>query len=211
MPKKLVISAALAIALLFVSQSRADFLGLSPGNYTVTLIGSASLCGGSDCTGTVHIGSPGATDFDWDFTIDGDLFEFDGPTTDTSISPNTLTSCALEVNDTAGGCQAFDDGTTTIAAPLSPNFAMDRLETAGLRWFYVGDVHSGRGTWDASPVAVPEPWSSSLLLFGLSALGLRRWFRVNQDCSLLSKKHLRVQHRSGIGLTGEYQTSLTQS
>jgi len=178
---QLMFATSLFVTFLLVQPAKADFLGLSPGDYTVTLVGSASLCGGSDCSGTVHIGSSGATGFDWDFTVDGDVFEFDGPTTDTSISPDTLTSCALEVNNTAGGCQAFDDGTTTIAAPLSPNFAMDRLETVGPRWFYVGNVHSGRGSWDASPIAVPEPLSSYMILFGLGALGMWRRLRAKQD------------------------------
>ena len=179
--------AAFILGALTVSASpaKADFLGLPPGDYIVTLNGSTtlSLCGASNCTGTLHIGPTGASGFDWDFIVGGDIFQFDGPTTATSISPDTLTSCALEINNsnTGGGCQAFDDGTTTIAAPFAPNFAMDYLETVGPRWFYVGSISSGRGTWDASPIAVPEPLSGSLLVFGLGALSLRRWLRSKQN------------------------------
>src|SRR5262245_38502715 len=59
------------------SPAKADFLGFAPGDYDITLGGSSTLCGGSNCTGSIHIGSSGDTGFDWDITVGSDIFEFD--------------------------------------------------------------------------------------------------------------------------------------
>lgn len=94
---KLTLSIILGVMILLASETRADFLGLAPGDYTVTLNNSASSCGGSNCTGTIHIGTPGATGFDWVFTIGTSVFAFDSPNRDTHISsPLQIGSCAIE-------------------------------------------------------------------------------------------------------------------
>lgn len=83
--KRTLTALALFLVLSNVLPANADFLGLAPGDYLLTLNGSSSLCGGVNCTGTVHIGSPNDTGFDWSFTIGSDTFSFDGPTQNTAI------------------------------------------------------------------------------------------------------------------------------
>ena len=139
----------------------ADFLGLAPGDYTVTLQGSSSLCDGSDCVGTVHIGTPDATGFDWLFENVGpsDIdFDFSPPGTATSIFPT------LEVADETNASttlRIFSDGRYQFLPPC--------------------EECSTNGRWVATPLSVPEPATGLLLLFGLGALGLWRRFRAKQD------------------------------
>ena len=180
---KLIGSIILGALIILASEVRADFLGLAPGDYTVTLVNSGpldlGLCGGNDCTGSVHIGDTGATGFDWNFIINGDSFQFDGPTMNTSISPSGEFSCAFEANGNFGGsCQSLDGGN------VFPNFGGPAglallADNTGIHWFYKYDGSTVVGFESArtEPLRVPEPVSFSLLLFGLGALGLRHWSR----------------------------------
>ena len=184
---KLMRSIILGVLILLASEVRADFLGLAPGDYTVTLLNSGSfgfgLCGGNDCTGSVHIGNPGATGFDWNFIINGDSFQFDGPTMNTSISPNGEFSCAFEANGNFGGsCQSLDGGNVFPNFGGPPGLALLAGNT-GILWFYKFDGASvvGQESARTEPFRVPEPLSCSLLLFGLGALGVRHWLRPHQD------------------------------
>ena len=169
---------AMMFGLLIMSATpaKADFLGLAPGDYTVTLQGSIQpICGGSNCVGSVHIGSPGATGFDW-------LFEFFVPSSlvfDFSHITNTgilsaTSDCAIEslTSLTMNGC----DATNAV-----PYFTLFRQSTGTLFWELGAVAFFERGLWTAVPLAIPEPLSSSLLLFGLGALGLWRRLREKQD------------------------------
>lgn len=184
---KLMLSVILGVLILFASEVRADFLGLAPGDYTITLLGSniPELCGAVNCTGSVHIGNPGATGFDWNFIInfDGQSFQFDGPTMNTSISPNGQFSCAYEANGPFGGsCQSVDGGQIfpTFGGPAT---LVLLASNTVISWIYnfEGSASLRDGSATTESLRVPEPLSFSLLLFGLGALGLRHWSRSHQD------------------------------
>ena len=108
--KILFISVALAITLLFGSQARADFLGLAPGDYNITLPGSDFLCGGTDCTGSVHIptGTVTALNFDWTFLIPIHDFLWDDAILTTVTSLNGVNSCAFEASSPLSFCTIGD-------------------------------------------------------------------------------------------------------
>ena len=187
--KKLTLSIILGVLILFGSEVRADFLGLAPGDYTITLLGSniPELCGAVNCTGSVHIGNPGATGFDWNFIINisisnsFDSFQFDGPTMNTSISPNGQFSCAYEANGPFGGsCQSLD-GSNVFPTFGGPSTLTLLAGGNQLLWFYKFEGDGTRnGTASSEPLRVPEPLSFSLLLFGLGALGVVR-LRAKRD------------------------------
>ena len=116
MNRKTILLLAIALLLgLLVTNAKADFLGLAPGDYAVTLGGSSALCGGSNCVGTVHIpvGTVTTANFDWNFVIAGVTFDFTAPV-DLSISPNGLNSCAVEAT-TSADCDALDNNGFSFA------------------------------------------------------------------------------------------------
>ena len=140
--------------------AQADWLGLAPGDYNVTLDGSSSLCGGSNCLGTVHIGFPGATGFDW-------LFSFTSP--------------AAATFDCGASCSSMTDINTGRQVTIEDNFAhgeqfglifdpTSQSRTYGL-FNGTNGLTIGTGGWEAVSTAVPEP--SSLLLLSIGVLGLR--------------------------------------
>jgi hypothetical protein len=166
---------AILFGLLIVSATpaKADFLGLAPGDHTITLLDSAGLCGVSDCVGTVHIGPTDETGFDWLFlNVGAPANDFDFSSTSTALTKTASIDQALE-----------------ILLPPIPNFPTLSLVLligdSGIdpRWFYHDEGGVQReGSWSRTPSStVPEPMSSSLLLFGLGALGLRGWLRAKQD------------------------------
>ena len=165
----------LAIALLFgllVTNAKADFLGLAPGDYTVTLGGSSALCGGSNCVGTVHIpvGTVTTANFDWNFVIAGVTFDFTAPV-DVSLSPNGLTSCAVEAT-TSADCTALDNGFN-----LSTNGdALSMISNQRYDLFLPSQGGQGvTNTWSGTEIAaVPEPSGTTLLGLALGLLALRR-------------------------------------
>jgi len=103
--KILFIQGVLVSIILLGSQARADFLGLAPGDYNVTLLSSTALCSGVDCVGQIHIptGTVTTGNFHWNFQIGSNLFDWTHNLT-TSTSPNGLNTCAVE---TAGGARAW--------------------------------------------------------------------------------------------------------
>lgn len=163
--------ATLAVIILTGAPVKADFLGLAPGDYTITLLSSTALCT-TNCTGTVHIGNPGATGFDWSFIIQGNNFFFDTPNVgDTSISPNGLNSCAVESLVDSDSCSAADDSiSVSRSAP-----ALDLINGfTGPRWRFLDTGGLVQGAFTATPRQVPEPASVALLGFGALGLYLRR-------------------------------------
>src|SRR5262245_47364024 len=184
--KILFISAALAITLLFGPLARADFLGLAPGDYNITLIGSAALCGGAaDCTGTVHIPTGVVTNvnFDWAFQPAFHDFLWDDANLDISSSPSGLSNCAFESGNPVDSCDLTNDAIAVVSlnAPFTPGFSMAYLSSPSTgfpnRAYGLFPLTSGGGlgqpvTGEWVVTAVPEP--NALLLFGgaLSAL----WF-----------------------------------
>ena len=171
---KLTGSIVLGALLLFASEVRADFLGLAPGDYAITLNNSASLCGGSNCTGTVHIGSPGGTGFDWAFTIGTDVFDFDSDSAHQNTSVLGLNSCAFESLGGAGSCQANVTFNSKNIDILSfPHFVLSK-DTGGVFWSYGQSPFIAINNGSFSAVAVAEPLSVYLLLSGVGVLALRR-------------------------------------
>ena len=157
----------LAAVIVSAAPAKADFLSLAPGDYAVTLQNTSSLCGGSNCVGTVHIGSPGATGFDWLFENVGDAandFDF-SPFTHTGT--NGTEQCAFEgllgINET--NCA----GTISGEALLFFYFA----DTATRQFVVVGAVSNVSSVWTAVPLAVPEPGSWLLLGSGILLIALR--------------------------------------
>ena len=90
----------LAISLFSWSQARADLLGLAPGTYEVTLLESENFgfCSPNDCIGRVTIPAGAVTtlNYNWEFLIPGHDFLWDDPILSVDISPDGLSSCALE-------------------------------------------------------------------------------------------------------------------
>jgi hypothetical protein len=168
------IVATLVATLLSITQANADFLGLAPGDYTVPVPNTTSYCGGSNCTGTIHIGASGATGFSWNFMSLSPTFLWDGPSTFTAISPNGLNSCAIE--GPAGTDCGATDTATFASLPGTPylfltyvnahTVVIARVSDSSDRIYEVG--------WTAAPLRVPEPMSGILFLIGISALGWRR-------------------------------------
>lgn len=177
---------AMIFGLLIVSATpaKADFLGLAPGDYSLTLNGSTTLCGGANCIGTIHIGSPGATGFSWNITVGGILFNFDLPNAATGVSPNLQNSCAIDASGPtpATACSIADNGSGNSSGQ-NPALILTHVQTPLVdNYLFVGISVPTAGSWSAtSTSAVPEPMSTSLLLFGLGALGVWRRFRVKQD------------------------------
>jgi len=153
----------------------ADFLGLAPGNYDVVLHGSAALCAGTDCVGTIHIPvtSVPTDEFDWRFEIGGHLFDWTDPGLATSVSPNGLNSCAIE--GLAGAICAVNDSGAVSSLNTAPFLALFAL---GGSWTYtavLSDTESVRDTFEARPASsVPEPSSALLLVSGGAAWVWRR-------------------------------------
>jgi len=149
--------------------TKADFLGLGPGDYTVTLNGSSTLCGGSVCTGTVHIGASGATGFDWNFVFPapvGQTFDWD-----TFVFTNTADNCAIESNSLQTNLNCF----AASYGGITPTFVM----YASTLWNFTGPFgdFATSETWSASPLAVPEPATVLLYSIGVAALWIRRRFQ----------------------------------
>ena len=173
MNQKTILLLAIALLLgLLVTNAKADFLGLAPGDYTVTLGGSSALCGGSNCVGTVHIpvGTVTTANFDWNFVIAGVTFDFTAPV-DVSLSPNGLTSCAVEAT-TSADCTALDNGFN-----LSTNGdALSMISNQRYDLFLPSQGGQGvTNTWSGTAiVAVPEPSGITLLGLALGLLALRR-------------------------------------
>src|SRR6476660_8830583 len=164
----------LAIALLFgllVTNAKADFLGLAPGDYAVTLGGSSALCGGSNCVGTVHIpvGTVTTANFDWNFVIAGVTFDFTAAV-DVSLSPNGLNSCAVEAT-TSANCDAFDNGFGSSTD--GDAFFMSNVNDA---YFVFLPFHGQllvEDTWSGTAnAAVPEPPALLLSGFGLICIAV---------------------------------------
>src|SRR5262245_56541530 len=110
---QLSIAAALLVIFLAVPRANADFLGLAPGDYTVTLLGSSNnnLCGASNCVGTVHIGSSGSTGFSWLFNIDNNNFDF---------APPSLAQAGSSV-----GAECAKESLTSLSFTSCSNFNID--------------------------------------------------------------------------------------
>jgi hypothetical protein len=127
----------------------------------------------------VHIGSPGATGFDWLFeNIGGAANDFDFSHfihTEIIIPPNL--QCAAEsfsvLNFVNCGGQFFPpfmELRFDISHNPPQNYILHPSEQILLQ-----------GIWTATPRVVPEPMSSSLVLFGLGTLGMWRRLRAKQD------------------------------
>jgi hypothetical protein len=150
--------------------ARADFLGLAPGDYIVTLQGSSTLCGGSDCVGTIHIGTPGSTGFDWLFeNVGGAANDFDF-SPHTHIGSNGSFECAVEglTGLAYTNCLGSIDNPTIL---LFFNTITQQRD-----WGFSTGLTIG-GLWAPVALAVPEPMTSTLLVFGLGVLGLCRRLR----------------------------------
>jgi hypothetical protein len=164
--KKLFISAALAIMILLASQARADFLGLTPGSYDITLNGSSSLCGGNNCGGQVTIptGTATTSNFSWNILIGNTQFDWAQ-----YIFINNfpiIGGCAIE---SLGGGQSLTC-TPGSGGGLSPFLNLD-YDGAVNTWRYLSATGTlAFGAWSAvAQASVPEP--PSFLLLGC-ALGL---------------------------------------
>ena len=166
------VAAALLLFFLTVHAAHADYLGLAPGDYSVTLQGSSVFCSGTDCVGTVHIGSPGSTGFDWLFENIGDPandFQFSAFT---HLGTNGAVECAAEslTGFSLSNCTGLID-------PPFLGLAYNS-QTQGRLWSIVVGQTLLNGTWTV-PAPVPEPLSGTLLLLGLGALGLQARMRRN--------------------------------
>ena len=149
----------------------ADFLGLTLGDYAVTLIGSSAVCGGADCAGTVHVPATNsnlAADFDWSFTIGAQEFEWTAPSVHTAISPNGSNSCAIEGGGQAVLCAVTDSG---LGLTLNEAPFLLLFDVGGAQQYSVllaGEA-SARGNFLATPLArVPEPSTTLLLASALT-------------------------------------------
>ena len=176
MNQKTILLLAIALLLgLLVTNAKADFLGLAPGDYTVTLGGSSALCGGSNCVGTVHIpvGTVTTANFDWNFVIAGVTFDFTAPV-DVSLSPNGLNSCAVEAT-TSADCTALDNGGFNLSTNGDVLF-MTNLSDHRYDLFLPSQGGQGvTNTWAGTAIAaVPEPSGITLLGLALGLLALRR-------------------------------------
>ena len=121
-----ILTIAAAILTAASGVASADFLGLAPGDYVVTLTGSSALCGGADCTGSVHVPATNlnlVSDFDWSFLIGSQAFDWAPPANvDTDISPNGANSCAIE-GESPTLCIVTDTGTSP-ALNVAPFLAL---------------------------------------------------------------------------------------
>ncbi len=125
------------VTLLFTAQARATFLGLGLGNYDLTLLNSSSLCGGSNCTGTISITGDPATvaNFSWNFTINSDAFNW---THFTAVAGGGTSSCAIEsfssqltLTSTATNCA------TAAGSNLNQHlFFLENSSTNANTWLY---------------------------------------------------------------------------
>ena len=166
------------------ANASADFLGLAPGDYDVVLEGSSALCAGNDCIGTIHVplGVAKTDVFDWSFEIGGELFDWTGPGLGTSVSPNSLNSCAIE--GTSGALCAMNDSGVVPSLNEAPFLVLFAIAGSFSYTAALPDEVFAHGTVEASPASpVPEP-SSGLLLVCAAAIGagIRR-FRV-RGCSI---------------------------
>ena len=181
-----VISAALAITLLFGSQARADFLGLAPGDYNITLPGSGLFCGGTACTGSVHIptGTVTTVNFDWTFLTPGHDFLWDDAVLNAMTSPNGVNSCASESPANSSFCAIDDTSFTILVNNDVPALILMHQEVSNVfatNLWGMGIPGIGtdiRGAWIATPAQVPEP--NALLLFGSALSALWFWRRATR-------------------------------
>lgn len=171
MTKYISIIFVLALMFLCSKPAQADWLGLAPGDYNVTLDNSSFSCGGNNCIGTVHIGSPGSTGFDWLFSI-------------TSPFPTTL-DCAP--------CFPFETATFQLTGESNLVFGglfeglhLEYSKTTGSLIYDLfcvneanypcpgfGSAFLSTGAAIATP-AIPEPSSLTLTLLGYVMVTLRR-------------------------------------
>ena len=158
--------------------SLADFLGLVPGDYVVTLNGSSGLCGGTDCTGAVHVPLTNASltsEFHWFFDIGGQIFDWTPPGLATSVSPNGLNSCAIEGEAPTGAICAVNDAgpiVTLNEAPFLSLFAIGGAQSYSV--VLAGDVFL-HGMFETSAASsVPEPSAASMLLSGIAICATAR-------------------------------------
>ena len=183
MTKILCISATLAFTLLFGSPARADFLGRAPGDYTIELLGSSGLCGGTNCVGLVHIPIDPVTtaNFDWSFLSGSSVdFQWDDSLLVISSSPNGLNTCAMESSDISAVCEMFDDGFQIFTPPIGLSLVHQVVSTSIPTNRYALTLSEELligGEWVATAIAqVPEP--SPLLLFWSALSALWFWRRA---------------------------------
>jgi hypothetical protein len=176
-PNKLWLAAFVVALTAIVStpKAQATFLGLDLGTWEITLENSAALCGGSNCVGTVSItGDPATvTNFSWNFTIDGNTFDW---TQYVDVTTGGVgNSCAIE---------SASSQTTLVAVDINNDCHVSNNAMLEQKFFYLENSGANPNTWLYVPVAVssgffadtftatrvPEPASFLLFVFGLAGL-----------------------------------------
>jgi hypothetical protein len=169
MNRNLLLLSVAVILLLLSTQARADFLGLSPGDYDVTLLNTSAFCV-VDCVGKIHIptGTVTTGNFHWNFQI-GPALLFDWThNLITSTSPNLMNTCAVE-SGTNATCVETDSNPPTLNI-VGPALMLSNDQN-GTQMFLI-ELIGGSVGGHFTATQVPEPPSVFLVMGALPII----WF-----------------------------------